>query len=63
VGFGYGIHQCVGQMVARLEAEVLLNALLERVADFQLEGPPTFRLNNTLHGLETLPLRVRAAIR
>jgi aminoglycoside phosphotransferase (APT) family kinase protein len=41
-GVCYGIHQCVGQMVARLEAEVLLNALLERVADFQLEGPPTF---------------------
>jgi 4-methoxybenzoate monooxygenase (O-demethylating) len=61
VGFGYGIHQCVGQMVARLEAEVLLGALLGRVAEFQLDGPPSIRLNNTLRGLETLPLRVRAA--
>jgi cytochrome P450 len=59
VGFGYGIHQCVGQMVARLEVEVLLGALLERVAGFQLDGPPTWRLNNTLRGLETLPLLVR----
>jgi cytochrome P450 len=60
VGFGYGIHQCVGQMVARLEAEVLLSALLGRVTEFRLDGAPSFRLNNTLRGLETLPLRVRA---
>jgi cytochrome P450 len=59
VGFGYGIHQCVGQMVARLEAEVLLSALLRRVAEFQLAGPPGFRLNNTLRSLEALPLRVQ----
>ncbi len=59
VGFGYGIHQCVGQMIARLEAEVLLSALLRRVAEFQLGGPPSFRLNNTLRSLEALPLRVQ----
>jgi cytochrome P450 len=60
VGFGYGIHQCVGQMVARLEAEVFLSALLGRVAEFELDGAPAFRLNNTLRGLESLPLRIRA---
>ena len=31
VGFGYGIHACVGQMVARLEAEILLTALARSV--------------------------------
>ena len=31
VGFGYGIHACVGQMVARLEAEILLAALARSV--------------------------------
>ncbi len=60
VGFGYGIHQCVGQMVARLEAEVFLSALLGRVAEFELDGAPAFRLNNTLRALESLPLRIRA---
>lgn len=63
VGFGYGIHQCVGQMVARMEAEVLLRALTQRVASFELDGEPTLRLNNTLRGLSSLPLRVRLLAR
>jgi ferredoxin-NADP reductase len=59
VGFGYGIHRCVGQMVARLETEVLLHALIKRVEIFELDGAPVFRLNNTLRTLEQLPLRVK----
>ncbi len=58
VGFGFGIHQCLGQMVARQEAEVVLNALLARVASFRLTGPVTRRLNNTLHALGSLPIEV-----
>jgi 4-methoxybenzoate monooxygenase (O-demethylating) len=61
VGFGYGIHQCIGQMVARMEAEVLLGALLKRVASLELAGEPTVRLNNTLRGLSSLPLSVQLA--
>ena len=61
VGFGYGIHACVGQMVARLEAEILLSALARAVASIELVGEPTWRLNNTLHGLDRLPVRLRAA--
>ena len=61
VGFGYGIHACVGQMVARLEAEILLNALVSSVASIELHGEPAWRLNNTLHGLDSLPIRLRAA--
>lgn len=33
IGFGTGIHGCVGQMVARLEGEAVLSALASRVAD------------------------------
>jgi cytochrome P450 len=59
--FGTGIHGCIGQAVARLEAEAVFNALAKHVALFELTGEPTRRLNNTLRGLDTLPLRLLAA--
>ena len=58
VAFGYGIHSCVGQMVARLEGEVVLAALARRAERIELAGAPVRRLNNTLRGLASLPLRV-----
>jgi cytochrome P450 len=59
--FGTGIHGCVGQAIARLESEALFGALAKRVVSLEMTGEPTRRLNNTLRGLETLPLRVMAA--
>ncbi|MFI9769556.1 cytochrome P450 [Streptomyces sp. NPDC052415] len=61
VGFGMGIHQCVGQHVARLEAESLLTALAHRVDHLELVGPPRRHLNNTLRSWAALPVRVRPA--
>ena len=61
VGFGAGIHACVGQMIARLEGEVVLRALAERVSRIEVTGEPRRQLNNTLRGLDALPLRVQAA--
>src|SRR5580700_4027720 len=56
--FGTGIHGCVGQAVARLETEAILTALARRVATFELTEEPERRLNNTLRGFDTMPLRV-----
>jgi 4-methoxybenzoate monooxygenase (O-demethylating) len=61
VGFGVGLHACVGQVIARLEGEILLAALAERVAAIELAGPPVRRFNNAVRGLASLPLAVRAA--
>jgi cytochrome P450 len=58
VGFGFGIHQCLGQMVARMEAEAVLAALIPRVAEFRMTGAPVRRLNNTLHALGSLPIEL-----
>jgi 4-methoxybenzoate monooxygenase (O-demethylating) len=61
VGFGMGIHQCVGQHVARLEAEALLTALARRVERIELTGEPRRHLNNTLRSWAALPVTVRPA--
>ncbi|MFC5929439.1 cytochrome P450 [Cryobacterium melibiosiphilum] len=58
VGFGMGIHQCVGQHVARLEAATVMAALLKRVKTIEVNGPVTRHLNNTLRAWESLPMRV-----
>jgi 4-methoxybenzoate monooxygenase (O-demethylating) len=61
VGFGSGIHQCVGQLLARLEGECVFSALARKVAAIEITGPPRRRYNNTLRALASLPLTVRPA--
>ena len=58
LGFGFGIHQCLGQMVARLEAEAVLKALVAQVAEIRVKAPAERRLNNTLHAVSKLPLEL-----
>lgn len=61
VGFGAGIHACVGQMIARLEGELILGELARRVKTIELAGEPKRLLNNSLRGLTSMPVRVTAA--
>ena len=61
VGLGAGFHVCVGQMIARMEGELLLTALAQRVASIELAGPPVRRFNNAVRSFASLPLEVRAA--
>ncbi|BAT61529.1 cytochrome P450 107B1 [Variibacter gotjawalensis] len=60
VGFGSGIHMCVGQLVARLEGEVVLSTLARKVKNIAISGPIERRFNNTLRGLERLPVTFTA---
>jgi cytochrome P450 len=61
VGLGAGIHACVGQLVARLEAEVMFEALADHVAAFELTAVPVRKPNNTLRSLSRLNVRLVAA--
>ncbi|MGA8514202.1 MAG: cytochrome P450, partial [Burkholderiaceae bacterium] len=58
MAFGSGIHGCVGQVVARLEGELILTALAKRVERIELAGEPVRRLNNTLRAMASMPLRL-----
>jgi cytochrome P450 len=60
VAFGMGVHQCVGQPIARLEAELVLGALARRAARLELDGDPVPKLNNTLKVWSSVPVRVRS---
>jgi cytochrome P450 len=61
VGYGFGIHQCVGQHVARAEATAVMGALARRVEAIELAGTPRRHLNNTLRSWASLPLRLTLA--
>jgi cytochrome P450 len=61
VGFGVGFHVCIGQVIARMEGELLLTALAQRVASIEMTGLPIRRFNNAVRGFASLPLEVRAA--
>ncbi|HEX3575670.1 MAG TPA: cytochrome P450 [Rhodopila sp.] len=61
VGFGTGIHGCVGAVLARLEGELVLGALARKARSIEIDGEPKRRYNNTLRGLASLPIRLLAA--
>lgn len=61
VAFGVGIHACIGQMVAKLEAEMALAALVRHASEIVLDGEPQYQMNNWLRGLTSLPVRTVAA--
>jgi cytochrome P450 len=61
LSWGTGAHMCAGMHLARLEMEVLLEALLE--ADAQLEvGDPVMGTNRGLYGFAELPLKLECAV-
>lgn len=61
LALGVGHHVCIGQMIARLEAECILSAVVRRVSRIEPTGEAEYRLVNTLRTLERLPLRLVAA--
>ncbi|WP_269857439.1 cytochrome P450 [Streptomyces sp. RPT161] len=57
LGFGGGIHYCVGATLARAEAQLALTALARRLeAPRLVADPPPYRENATLRGPEHLPV-------
>lgn len=59
VALGTGIHGCVGQMIARMEATAVLGALVRAVDEIIPAGAPVYRTTGA-RGLESLPVTIRA---
>ncbi len=57
MSFGGGIHHCLGAQLARLEAELVFAALIERMPNLTLpeKDTPAWRRSFTLRGLSKLP--------
>ena len=63
LGFGGGIHYCVGAPLARLEAQVALGEIARRlVRPRLLQDPPPYRDNAALRGPRHLPLAFDAIV-
>ncbi|RDI62787.1 cytochrome P450 [Nocardia pseudobrasiliensis] len=59
VGFGSGVHNCPGRVLASMEANALFGALAARAATVELTGEPTRTPNTITRGLDRLPVRIR----
>jgi vitamin D 1,25-hydroxylase len=59
VAFGYGVHQCLGQNLARMELELAIPALFERIPTIRLAAAVedlTLRPAATIQGVNALPV-------
>ncbi|POX54432.1 cytochrome P450 [Streptomyces sp. Ru71] len=59
IAFGFGIHQCLGQNLARAELEIALRTLFERLPGLRLAAPAEeipFKPGDTIQGMLELPV-------
>ena len=59
VAFGWAAHFCFGAHLARLEGQIAVSTLLQRLPNLELDTkvPPVWRHNLGLRGLTALPVR------
>ena len=57
LAFGVGEHFCIGTHLARLEARVMFEGILESMHDIELTGPVTYLRSNLIDGVKHIPLK------
>jgi cytochrome P450 len=61
IGFGHGVHKCVGAPLARMEMKIAIRQLLACTEGFVLNGAPENSPGLILKGLARVPIRFTAA--
>ncbi|ACG77008.1 cytochrome P450 CYP125 [Phenylobacterium zucineum HLK1] len=61
LAFGNGPHVCLGQHIARVEIDAMLEEVLSRMTDFAPAGEVEWLASNFISGPKVMPLRFRAA--
>jgi cytochrome P450 len=59
LGFGFGVHQCIGQNLARVELQIALSALARRLPGLRLAVPVEelrFQNEKEIYGIHELPV-------
>jgi cytochrome P450 len=57
LGFGSGVHFCLGAALARMEIDALFSQLIPRLVAIELAGEPKFLPTTFVGGLKYLPVR------
>jgi cytochrome P450 len=60
LGFGFGIHACIGRHLAKAEVVTFFRELIRRVDRIELAGKPAWTETSFLGGVKRLPVRYRA---
>jgi len=62
LGFGFGIHLCLGAPLARLEAKIAIEAFVREFPDFEFDGERPFEREDLLftRGYRALPLALHS---
>ena len=58
LGFGHGVHFCLGASLARMEINSFLTELIPRIKSIELNGTPELMATTFVGGLKHLPIRV-----
>ncbi|MEU1215910.1 cytochrome P450 [Streptomyces sp. NPDC005790] len=59
VAFGFGVHQCLGQPLARMELQVVYSTLYRRIPTLRLDAPLealSFKHDGSVYGVHELPV-------
>jgi cytochrome P450 len=62
LAFGVGEHFCIGTHLARLEARVMFEGILESMRDIEVTGPVSYLRSNLIDGVKHIPIKFSATL-